>query len=331
MKIKPLLFALMLILLFPQKAYACGCGIAITDMKVFNALKETQAYLLIDVKDKGSYDEMPFFRFVSMDKPYNVTIVFPMDQIPYDVQGKKMPAVEFLSSYGLSEAENNIKKQDVMEIVKNVNGPLFLTSNGILPMIPLLFFSGTMGARAGGVETNALAHFEFEGGSLDIYNVSSAQTLDEFVNSLGINVTDKVKDLVTKYNNYFVAVLRLQVPSLISEDKMNYLESCAPDVLEGIQNELSQSSETSYNELQSMIYRYPNNFDEQGNEYLREYISAATYTSGAVNGTLVTMKFRNSNSFFYPTSIVNSYKYPIKDQKYYVKVPDSFHTRRFER
>jgi len=39
------------------------------------------------------------------------------------------------------------------------------------------------------------------------------------------------------------------------------------------------------------------------------------------------MKFKDSNNFFYPISIVNSYKYPIKDQRYYIKVPDNLHIR----
>lgn len=326
MKIKLMLIVVLLLAIFTQKSYACGCGIAITDLKVFNALKETQAYLLIDVKDNNTYDEMPFFRFVSMDKPYDVTIVFPMDQIPYAVDGKKISAASFLNDYGISNAEDYIKKQDWIELTKKVDSALFLTSNGILPLFPFLFFTGygAMGASVTEGRFSPIAHFEFEGGTLDIYNVSSAQTLDEFVKTIGIETEGKVKDLVTKYKDYYVAVLKIKVPSLISEDKINYLEGCAPAALETIKNELSQRSEISYYELESMTAREANGCGEQGQEYLREYIESATYRSDYVNGTLVIMKFNNSN-FFYPTSIVNSYKYPINDQKYFVKVPDNLH------
>jgi hypothetical protein len=328
MKIKLILIIIFLLSIFTQKTYACGCGIAVVDLKVFNALKETQAYLLIDVKDKNTYDEMPFFRFVSMENPYNVTIVFPMDQIPYGVDGKKISAASFLSDYGISNAENYIKKQDVKELVKNVNTPLFIASNGAISILPFIFSAGMMGAP-GGAMTNQksfspVAHFEFEGGTLDIYNVSSAQTLDEFVKTIGIETEGKVKDLVTKYKDYYVAVLKIKVPSLISEDKINYIEGCAPSALETIKNELSQKSEISFSELESMAVREASSCGSQGQEYLREYVEAATYRSDYVNGTLVIMKFNNSN-FFYPTSIVNSYKYPINDQKYFVKVPDNLH------
>ena len=326
-----LLFLLTFLLILSslaQNAYACGCGIAITNMKVFNALKETQAYLLIDVKDKNTYDEMPFFRFISMDKPYDVSIVFPMDQIPYDVDGKKISALNFLNDYGISNAEYYIKRQDVTELAKNVNNIAFLGANGAIPLFTIALFSFSAGfGAAGGMPQNRLspiAHFEFEGGTLDIYNVSSAQTLDEFVKTVGIETEGKVKDLVNKYKDYYVAVLKIKVPSLVSEDKINYLENCAPQALETIRNELSQKTEISFNELMNSAMSAPNSCGGQGSEYLREYVEAATYMSQNVNGTLVIMKFKNDN-FFYPTSIVNSYKYPIKDQKYFVKVPDNLH------
>jgi len=49
-----------LIILIVPIINSCGCGIAISDMKVFNSLKETQAYLLIDVENQNSYNELPF-------------------------------------------------------------------------------------------------------------------------------------------------------------------------------------------------------------------------------------------------------------------------------
>ena len=242
MKVKLLFlifFVFILSSILAQRSYSCGCGIAITNMKVFNALKETQAYLLIDVKDQNTYDEMPFFRFVSMDKPYDVTIVFPIDQIPYDVKGEKISAGSFLSKYGISEAEENIKKQDATELAKNVNNVAFIGANGALSLIPMSFFLfSSFGAAPGatGGRLSPIAHFEFEGGTLDIYDVSSAQTLDEFIKTIGIETEGKVEELVTKYKDYYVAVLKIKVPSLISEDKITYLENCAPQALEIIKN-----------------------------------------------------------------------------------------------
>jgi hypothetical protein len=92
MKTEKLLFFVFILIalgLFYHEVNACGCGIAISDMKVFNSLKETQAYLLIDVKNKTEYDEAVFFNFVSLDRPHDVIIVFPTDKILYEVEGKK--------------------------------------------------------------------------------------------------------------------------------------------------------------------------------------------------------------------------------------------------
>src|SRR3989338_2790887 len=107
-------------LLYTPIVNACGCGLALSDMKVFNALKETQAYLVIDVQDKNAYNEMPFFRMVSMDEPYDVTIVFPIDGITYDVEGKTIPARQFLEDYKINIAENYITKQSFSGLVKKV-------------------------------------------------------------------------------------------------------------------------------------------------------------------------------------------------------------------
>jgi hypothetical protein len=320
MKLKLILITALILALVVHEAYACGCGIAITNMKVFNALKETQAYLLIDVKNQTAYDEMPFFRFVSMNRSYDVSIVFPIDQVPYDVQGKKITADEFLNNYGISNAESYMKKQDVVELAKSINKPLFMMSNGFIPVLSYAFSASSFSTAGAMMKQGPLAHFEFEGGTLDIYDVSSAQTLDEFVKSVGIELEGQVKDLVEKYKDYYVAVLRLRVPSLISEDKMSLLESCAPRALELVQNELKTESEITFYELERRAMSV-SNCGGQANEYLAEYIQAATYMSGNLNGTLVTMKFNNGN-FFYPTSIVNSYKYPIADQKYFVRTPE---------
>src|SRR3989338_5698929 len=42
---------------------------------------------------------------------------------------------------------------------------------------------------------------------------------------------------------------------------------------------------------------------------------------------MVNMKFRGTDGFFYPTTIVNSYEYPITDQKYFIKTPAKLHVK----
>jgi hypothetical protein len=82
-------FILIALGLFYHEVNACGCGIAISDMKVFNSLKETQAYLLIDVKNKTEYDEAVFFNFVSLDRHTMLSSYSQLIKYPTKLSVKK--------------------------------------------------------------------------------------------------------------------------------------------------------------------------------------------------------------------------------------------------
>jgi hypothetical protein len=323
---------LLLLNISAQQVSACGCGLAISEAKVFNALKETQAYLLIDIQNETSYNEMPFFRMVSMEEPYNVTIVFPISEIPYGVEGKTISANKFLKDYKIGEAENYIMKQKFSNAAKRVGDNLktsspgvFFFSNGFAGgFIYAITTSVNFGAK--GFDTNRLgvpgglnpiAHFEFEGGNLDIYDVKSMDTLDEFVKTINITITEKVQELVTKYNKYYVAVLYLNVPSVLDEKSRNQLKTC-PEQTEQVKKALQEKTVFSYGEINALTGGICS-------EPLQKLIYSVTSTNSELNGTLVNMKFSGTENFFYPTSIVNSYKYPITDQKYFVKTPSSIH------
>ncbi len=332
------IMALFGVLIFSAFAYACGCGIAISDIMVFNGLRETQAYLLIDVQNESAYEETPFFQLFSMDRPYNVTIVFPMNSVPYDVQAKSLNTDEFLRQVNIDNVESAGRMQNASELQNAVDKPLFSFSNGVVASavynFVLSLFSGPVlenavpqygGAVEGARAIAPVSHFEFTGGSLDIYNVSSQQTLDEFVKTIDINTTDAVRDLVVKYKDYYVAVLYLKVPSVVNESDIELLEKCTPDALEDIKNSLQGGGGGYYNMRQAEDEIDKNGCGEEALDALGNYRYSAGIGSSDINGTAVTMKFSNSNSIFYPVSIVNSYKYPISEQGYYIKVPGNLH------
>ncbi len=260
-----------------------------------------------------------------MDEPYDVTIVFPIDGIPYDVEGKTIPAKEFLEDYKINKAETYITKQSFSGLTNKLgedfedSSPfVFTLSNGLIisgfvAMTQTSF--GAVGETTKGVAP--IAHFEFEGGSLDIYDVNSMNTLEEFVETIDIELTEDVNKLVTKYNDYYVAVLYLKVPSAISAESRLQLKAC-PEQTERVKQALQEKTEFDYFEIMELV-------EGSCAEQLRELIMSVTNIDSDVDGTLVNMKFRGTKKFFYPTSIVNSYKYPITDQKYFIKTPSSLH------
>jgi hypothetical protein len=324
--IKKLLIFLFLCIFFfnasISKVSSCGCGLAIGDETVFNALKETQAYLLIDIKDKSTYSEMPFFRMVSMDDPHDVTIVFPIDGIPTNVEGKKMTSRNFLTKYKINRAEEYFVTQDFSEMIKIVSEDIVLRSNSFsiyLNGFPGWIVGAAFQSMLGGVasdfggEPNSLAHFDFEGGQLDIYDASSKETLDSFIKSIDIKLTGEVSKLVEKYKDYYVAVLKLSVPSALDAESRQQLKSC-PEQTEKVKQALQEKSEFSYSEIESLT-------SGTCQQPLRKLVSSVTNLDDNLEGTLVNMQFTGNSNFFYPTSIVNSYKYPVTDQKYFIKTP----------
>ena len=75
--------------------------------------------------------------------------------------------------------------------------------------------------------------------------------MGEFVKTINITLTDKVKDLVTKYKEDYVAVLYLKVPSAVNQDVRNELKAC-PEQTELIKQELQVKTEFAYYELREL-------------------------------------------------------------------------------
>lgn len=334
------LFFLLSLLIFisvflVKNVFACGCGIAISEEKVFKSLKEAQAYLLINILDKNSYEEVPFFRFTSLDKSHDVKMVFPMSEIPTDVTGKKMKTADFLSLYGIDKAESAAKTQSITNIILKNSDSMFFLLNGytVFKVFSSITGVGTYNMSAPGMKTigtdsriSPVATFEFEGGKLDLYNVTTKNTLNDFVQTLNLPITGKVEELVQKYKNYFVAVLDLHVESVIPENEIASLQNCMPQGLEKVKKYLKDHASYQRRDVENLIQETSSsgscNLDEINS--LRKFIGALTYNSNSLEGISIKMKFSNTDKFFYPISVVNTYEYPVNDQKYYIKTPNDF-------
>lgn len=321
------------VILVSLNALACGCGMALAPPEVFNSMKESQAYLLVDVTGPDSYVEKPFFRFVSLDRPYDVKMVFPMKELPAGVEGKKLSIKEFMENEKIGAAKTEETKQNLAEAVNAVRRPLvipaIISGAGIGGsfLYSLSFLFTTVGSGAGrNKEGDAIASYSFEGGQLDIYDVSGGKTLDTLVKELGFEASGKVKELVDKYSDYYAAVMTLNVPTALSPQKMDYLKNnCGPQ-FESAKALLRTKTTIEWKDLgidqwkASKVQASGGGETQDCESMIIELVSSATSPSSEVKGVMVSMKY-NSKEIFYPTSIVNSYEYPVTDQAYYVKTP----------
>lgn len=253
----------------PQIVFACGCGLALTNEDNYQSLQEPEAYLVVKAFDKKTFEIQPYFRLYS-DKPSigTIPIVFPIDQIPATVTGKKITAYDFQKMSGIQDAlTSHSKLIDAKEkIHDSIINALPGVEQGILSTSFLQFLrssvAGSVGGAAGGLDTdivdtvNPVAHFEFEGGNLDVFNPATMGTLEKFASTFQGNLASSVKKMVEKYKNSYIAVLHLDIPSTTTE-----------------------------------------------------------------LGNLVSMRFENTNHFFYPTSLTSAYARPVPNLGYYINTP----------
>jgi len=333
-------------LLASSQAVACGCGMALAPSKVFNSLKESNAYLVVDVKDDNSFTLRPFFRFVSLEKPENVTMVFPLKSLPKDFKAEKKTLSEFKLGEGFDEYDKAHDQQDIGKLLQRIGAgsviglPLYAIGIGGSFVIALFgTFVGFIGG-IGSFGSGAVAHYDFEGGSMDIYDASSNSTLTELVTKLGFESEGKVKELVEKYKDYYVAVLTIDVQTPLPEGVMaNYISQC-PAQYEAAKAALKSDEEVDLKKLG--LYRYSNYahnmpyiIDSVGSTLSTDdcnFLSVALIDQavGGLNeyrqtdqmkGILLSMGFSPTDTLFYPVSIVDTYNYPVAKQKYFVKMP----------
>ncbi|MFH1199673.1 MAG: hypothetical protein V1708_01250 [Candidatus Micrarchaeota archaeon] len=358
MKLAPLAVALMLIL---PDILACGCGIALGPPEVFNNLKEPNTVLLVDINEDGSYHMKPFFRFISLDQPQNVTLVFPMKALPKSFKAEKTTLSEFtdredLRSFNAAKLRQSLEgaagklREDSRYFAPfaaiGVVGTIAL---GVLLFLPFVVLRGSvLGSAnqmlAGSRDTGIISHYEFEGGSLDIFDASSNSTMDEIASRLGYSYDGKLAALIEKYRNNFVSVLNIAVETPLPPERMAYFKNQCPywhnmakqalkekkiDFaslgLSGYYPQYSYSyGANSYgqgrndasntNDCKSLAYTFITRAAGQGSSY-------SYYGSGSEpKGIMLDIGFEADDPIFYPVSVVESYNYPVAQQQYLVRV-----------
>ncbi len=205
----------------PGQVFACGCGMAMTEEAMFQSLREPEAYLVVKPVDQKSYDVMTYFRLYSENPNVGtIPIVFPLDAIPSAVDGKKTNSYDFQKYSGIQDAKNAHENyaSGIQNIQRSGQSALQWTAFGAAGAIAEHVMTTRVGALPPGAGVseggiNALAHFEFDGGTFDLYDQKSLPTLKQFAESLNIPLADSVKALVEKYKDSYIAVLRLEVPN----------------------------------------------------------------------------------------------------------------------
>jgi hypothetical protein len=228
---KKILFALIILLILPNLAFADGMPFPRRfETLDFSAVQEKQQYASVEVLSNYFEKMNLYLALTSIDyENHNITVVIPMKSIPQDVSGDKIKASEFLSKYGFNDVQNLIEKQSLDGFVKKVSpqtkdalgeyimlsliSPLYELSkvSFFYPMYDTLA-APAMRAVTGGEAlpsgVTPIAKYEFEGATVEIYGVTSGQTLEEFMRDYyNLDLPENVRDSVDTYKMHYIAIL----------------------------------------------------------------------------------------------------------------------------
>jgi hypothetical protein len=215
----------------------------------FEAVQEKHQYAFIEVEDKNNAVIHLYFSLVSVDaEDHNLTTIFPFKTIPTAFSGSKVKKSEFLQNYNFDQIRSIAQRQSLRNLTEKVATE---TSNGLEEYLKLssgatlatLGFPGYVTGIYGVFAGRALApeekgvtpvvHYEFEGGILDIYQVESGATLEDFLKKeYKIDLPEKVKDAVDKYKSYYIGVLTTYVEPPVSKESLNLLKTYAPNTFQ---------------------------------------------------------------------------------------------------
>ncbi|MFH1107103.1 MAG: hypothetical protein V1787_04365 [Candidatus Micrarchaeota archaeon] len=336
---------------------ACGCGIALGPPEVFNNLKEPNAVLLVDVNEDGTFHMKPFFRFVSLDEPRNVTLVFPMKALPKYFKAERTTLRDFVNKEDLSSFDVARERQSPAGVAGMVAkdakyfapfaavGVVGTIGIGALMFFPLIILrSSVMGAANNQIgamtkETGIISHYEFEGGSLDIFDASSNATMAEIASRLGYQYDPKLAALIDKYRNHFVSVLNLGIETPLPPDRMAYFRNSCPYWHNLAKQALKEKkidfaalglsrpgyyggSGANTNDCKTLASLFIQGAagDDSYTGYSVNRYEVYPRAGGAPKGVLLDMGFEADDPIFYPVSVVESYNYPVAQQQYLVRV-----------
>lgn len=68
-----------------------------------------------------------------------------------------------------------------------------------------------------------IQHYEFEGLTVNIYSIESAQTLKQFIEGEGLRVPEELKSFIERYLRFYISVIKAEVQPIISEEKIDFL------------------------------------------------------------------------------------------------------------
>ncbi|MEM5811507.1 MAG: hypothetical protein QXG91_02070 [Candidatus Aenigmatarchaeota archaeon] len=213
----------------------------------FSAIQEKDQIAFIEVLDKNRAVMHLYLSFVSTDADYhNITIILPFKSIPHTFYGQKMKENEFSTNYGISKIEKMVQSQSfkamISKVLRETSTAIesyfrLVSGESFFKLVPVIYYSGRLAAPMVMVwnETRdviPVTRYIFEGGVIDVYEVSSGQTLADFLNrQYQIELPEKVREAIDKYGSHYIGILTVNIQPPVSKGVLDSLENICPNTL----------------------------------------------------------------------------------------------------
>lgn len=252
-----------------------------TPDKVFSSIFESRQLAEVELVN-GTHERINLFLSVySLDPGKNMSVVVPLRTMPSLVAGKPMRESDFRAEYNLDRAEEEVDRQDMDEawgeLGEAVDGAWELAFGSLVCSLPgevlreaspadvdgtpdfLLGDGLYMTAGDDGIEPEEVAHYEFDGFSVDVLRVGAGGTLADYLAMEGRVVPAGMP--VDRYDDDYVAVIEAQTKPPIDPHEFEAIEDSVPSFIDGLNDKLNLTPTLDEDGIEDLKGRMYSHFD----------------------------------------------------------------------
>lgn len=201
-------------------------GIPIVKIEVHSTLRENRQLAFIEVNDNSEKINL-FLSVSSLTPDENFTIVIPLRTKPIGINAEKMTDKKFIENYEFDKLIELSKRNGLGKIGSDFKefAPFFIASEifGLLPATSFYFWAFSY------VGTASAERHKFDGLTIDINSFNSTDSLKQFYNSLNITVPKDVNETISKYSEYYIAVINTTTKPPIPKEEFDFLKTKCPE------------------------------------------------------------------------------------------------------
>ena len=309
--------------------------------KVFESIFESRQLAQVEMVNDTHERINLFLSVYSLDPGENLSIIVPLRTLPVDITGEPMEETEFREEFRIAKAEELVVKQDPEEAWGRVGSKAGSTCQFAMGSMlwtmpgeyvrqnfdpdgewgnPML--AGMITDTDEGYELE-VAHYEFDGFSIDVLAVRSGPRLSEFLETRGYAIPDS--SVFDAYVDHYVAVVESKGQPPIDPDAYASLQEQHPQVIEALIAELDNETKKTAEDIawfkQRLIWRY-----ERINHSLRRYVIElvdAVFGRANFTGELLTIDLPlDEGRIFFPLGTSGGWSNEIGDIDVLFKVPE---------